>query len=150
MIIAHPPCVYMTAASACRMYPKKGVLDLDRYDKAMEAKKFFLSILNADCDKICIENPRPLKVVGLPKETQRIQPYEHGEPYSKLTYLWLRGLEPLKPTKIVSDYKPYVSCGTSRNKGNPDKAGCSRAGGASKARSKTFYGIANAFAEAWG
>lgn len=27
MIIAFPPCTYMTAASACRMYHPKGVLD---------------------------------------------------------------------------------------------------------------------------
>ena len=48
------------------------------------------------------------------------------------------------PTKILNSYKPYVSCGTSANKGNPDKAGVSRAGGAAKIRSKTFPGVANA------
>lgn len=150
LIIAFPPCTYMTAAGACRMYPTKGNIDLERYKKALEAKNFFLKLYNANCEKICIENPRPLKVVGLPKETQRIQPYEYGEPYSKLTYLWLKGLEPLKPTNILNEYKPFVSCGTSRNKGNPDKAGYSRAGGAAKSRSKTFYGVAKAMAEQWG
>lgn len=108
-------------------------------------KKF----INAFCDKVAVENPRPLKVIGLPKETQQIQPYQFGEPYSKLTYLWLRGLPPLVPTEIVSNYKPYVSCGTSRNKGNKNKAGASRKGGAAKARSKTFEGIAKAMAEQW-
>jgi hypothetical protein len=132
------------------MYPQKGVVNPERYKKAMDAKNFFMAILEAECEKICVENPRPLKIVELPKETQKIQPYEHGEPYSKLTYLWLKGLEPLKPTNILTQYKPFVSCGTSRNKGNPDKAGYSRAGGASKARSKTFRGIAKAMAEQWG
>lgn len=42
------------------------------------------------------------------------------------------------------------SCGTSRNKGNRDKAGISRKGGASKARSKSSPGIAAAMAEQWG
>lgn len=150
LIIAFPPCIYMTAAGACRMYPKKGEIDLERLEKAMDAKRFFMALLNADCERICVENPRPLKVVGLPKETQKIQPYEFGEPYSKLTLLWLKGLETLKPTNILTEYKPFVSCGTRRNKGNPDKAGYSRAGGASKARSKTFWGIAKAMAEQWG
>ena len=150
LLIAHPPCTYLSAAGACRMYPRKGVIDVARLEKAKEAKTFFMEIFSADCERIAIENPRPLKCVKLPKETQRIQPYEYGEPWSKLTYLWLKGLPPLIPTEVVSDYKPYVSCGTSRNKGNRDKAGASRAGGSQKARSRTFQGIAAAMAEQWG
>lgn len=129
LIIAHPPCTYMSNAGACRMYPQKGVVDPARLQKALEAKEFFMRLYNADCAHICIENPRPLKIVELPKETQQIQPYQFGEPYSKLTYLWLKGLPNLIPTNIVTEYKPYISCGTSRNKGNPDKAGFSRKGG---------------------
>ena len=150
LIIAHPPCTYMSNAGACRMYPHKGQIDKERFAKAMEAKEFFLKFWNADCPKIAIENPRPLKCVELPTESQRIQPYEYGEPWSKLTYLWLKGLPLLTPTNIVTEYKPYVSCGTSRNKGNKEKSGMSRAGGASKVRSKTFPGIAKAMAEQWG
>lgn len=149
LIIAHPPCTYMSAAGACRMYPQAGHIDGERFAKAMEAKRFFMDMLNAPCPRICIENPRPLKCVELPTETQRIQPYEYGEPWSKLTYLWLKGLPPLKPTKIVTGHKPYVSCGTSRNKGNPEKFGMSRRGGAQKVRSKTFPGIARAMASQW-
>lgn len=150
LIIAHPPCTYMSGAGACRMYPKAGQIDQERFAKAMEAKEFFMKILTADCQKICVENPRPLKCVELPPPSQSIQPYEYGEPWSKLTYLWLKGLPPLFPTEIVQDYKPYVSCGTSRNKGNKDKSGMSRRGGAQKVRSKTFPGIARAMAEQWG
>lgn len=69
------------------MYPHKGVIDPDRLDLAMKARSFFMEFYNAQCAHICIENPRPLKVVDLPKETQHIQPYEFGEPYSKLTLL---------------------------------------------------------------
>ena len=150
MIIAHPECTYISAAGACRMYPTKGHIDNIRLEKALKAKDFFMKILNADCKCICIENPRPLKVVNLPKESQRIQPYQFGEPWSKLTYLWLKGLPGLLPTEIIANYKPYVSCGTSRHKGNRNKAGASRAGGAAKVRSKTFLGIAAAMAEQWG
>ena len=150
LIIAHPPCTYLSNAGACRMYPTKGNIDPERYEKAMLGRDFFMKLWNADCEHIAIENPRPLKCVELPQETQRIQPYQFGEPWSKMTYLWLKNLPPLAPTQIIEDYKPYVSCGTSRNKGNPDKAGKSRAGGAQKVRSKTFPGIANAMALQWG
>lgn len=149
LIIGHPPCTYMSAAGACRMYPTKGNIDEDRLAKAMLAKRFFLTLLDAPCEHVCIENPRPLKVVGLPPQTQAIQPYQFGEPWSKLTYLWLRGLPNLEPTKILTEYRPYVSCGTSRNKGNASKAGFSRAGGASRVRSRSFPGIADAMALQW-
>ena len=150
LIIAHPPCTYMSGAGACRMYPRKGSIDEERFSKAMDAKKFFMAFYNANCPRIAIENPKPLKCVELPTESQHIQPFEYGEPWSKMTYLWLKGLPPLTPTELVADHKPYVSCGTSRNKGIEDKKGASRRGGASKVRSKTFPGIAQAMAEQWG
>lgn len=83
MIIAHPPCTYMSNAGACRMYPKKGQIDEERYAKAMKAKEFFMAFYNADCDRIAIENPIPLSVVNLPQKTQVIQPYEYGHPFTK-------------------------------------------------------------------
>lgn len=148
LLIAHPPCTYMSNAGACRMYPKKGVIDPERFKKALEAKDFFMQFYNADCPKICIENPMPLKVVGLPKETQRIQPYQFGEPWSKKTYLWLKGLPNLQPTKIV-DYKPFLPSGTGRKLGG-ESYGAAECAHESKARSKTFWGIACAMAEQWG
>lgn len=150
LIIAHPPCTYLSNAGACRLYPKKGQLNQKRYKKGLQAKAFFMKLYNADCEHICVENPIPSKVFEMPPYTQTIQPYEYGHPYSKKTCLWIKGLPELKPTKILSEYKPYVSCGTSKNKGNKDKAGFSRAGGAAKIRSKTFDGIAAAMAEQWG
>lgn len=150
MIIAHPPCTYLSNAGACRLYPRKGVIDEERYRLGLQAKDFFMKFYNADCDKICIENPIPMKIYDMPQCTQIIQPYWFGEPYSKRTCLWLKGLQPLVPTDMVTDFKPYVSCGTSANKGNPDKAGVSRAGGAQIVRSKTFWGIARALASQYG
>lgn len=100
MIIAFPPCTFLTNASAVRMRVK-GVLQQDRFEKAMKAKEFFMMFYNSDCPKVAIENPVPLKIVGLPPYTQIIQPYEHGEPYSKRTCLWLKNLPPIVPTKMV-------------------------------------------------
>lgn len=100
--------------------------------------------------KICIENPVTSKVFEMPEHTQIVQPFEYGDPFSKKTLLWEFGLNPLVPTNVLTEYKPLVSCGTSRNKGNRDKAGVSRKGGASTARSKFSPGIAAAMAEQWG
>lgn len=94
LLIAHPPCTYMSKAGARWMYPKAGQIDSRRFELAMKAKAFFFRFLNADCQRIAIENPRPLKIVQLPNPTQTIQPYEHGHPFSKATCLWLKGLPP--------------------------------------------------------
>ena len=147
LIIAHPPCTYMSKAGARWMYPTAGNISEKRYKLAMEAKKFFMTFLNCNCEHIAVENPVPLKVVELPKSTQAIQPYEYGEPYSKKTLLWLKGLPKLEPTDICENYTPYL----------PSNTGAfSRGGGGSrgvahdaKTASKTFEGIAKAMAEQW-
>lgn len=146
MIIAFPPCTFMSNAGACRMYPTKGVIDENRLKKGLEAKDFFMKFLNADCDKIAIENPRPLKIIGLPECSQMIQPYQFGEPYSKLTMLWLKGLPHLIPTNILQQWKPYIQSGTSRSRGQ--HIGEHFATGGIE-RSKTFVGIAKAMSEQW-
>lgn len=146
MIIAHPPCTYMSNAGACRMYPTKGNIDNNRLLKGLAAKEFFMKFMNADCDKIAIENPRPLKIIGLPVCNQIIQPYQFGDPFSKLTMLWLKGLNELKYTNVLKEWKPYIASGTSRNKGKT--IGQHFANGSSE-RSKTFPGIAKAMAEQW-
>lgn len=153
MIIAFPPCTYLTAAGACRMYPTKGNIDPERFAKAMEAKDFFMAFYTADCDKIAIENPRPLRVVDLPVESQRIQPYEYAEDsseyFTKMTYLWLKGLPQLTPIRVKKPEgtRPFVNAGTKRATGEPRKmVGCRHS---ALERSKTFKGVARAMALQW-
>ena len=147
MMIAHPPCTYMSKAGARWMYPTAGNLDQDRFNKAMEAKDMFLKLLNAPIKYIAVENPTPLKVVGLPKHSQAVQPYEYGHPYSKRTLLWLKNLPLLKPTEILSDYKPYLPSNTGGAKrGQKYSRGTAKN---AKESSKTFSGIAKAMAEQW-
>lgn len=86
LIIAHPPCTYLTNAGAVRMRVNGEVVK-ERYERAMQAKDFFLKFLYAKCPKIAVENPTPMKLIGLPPYTQAIQPYEYGHPYSKRTCL---------------------------------------------------------------
>ena len=149
LIIAHPPCTYLSNAGAARLYPQKGKLNMERYQKGLEAKEFFMHFYNADCSKIAIENPIPTRVFELPPYSQTIQPYEHGHPYSKKTCLWLKGLPKLTPTKQVEPICSWVSGGSKDNNGNKRK-NCGMTFRDSKTKSKTFPGIAKAMAEQWG
>ena len=153
MILAFPPCTYLSNAGACRLYPKKGQLDLERFAKGLEAKEFFLKFLNADCSRVAVENPVSSSVFEMPTHTQEIQPYEFdpdGEhPWTKKTRLWLRGdLKPLVPTSPnAKPTGPYCPAGTGRKKA--DKYGAAKRGEDAKNRAKMFPGIARAMAEQW-
>lgn len=116
IIIAFPPCTYLSNAGACRLYPQKGVLDLQRYEKGLKAKEFFMQFYNANCSKIAIENPVSSKIFMLPDYTQEIQPFQFGHPYTKKTRLWLKGLPMLVPTNIVKPISPFIPSNTSRKK----------------------------------
>ena len=140
LIIAHPPCTYLSNAGARFLYPK-GVLNEERLQKGLEAKEFFMALYNADCEKICVENPIPSKVYELPHYSQIVQPYEHGHPFKKKTCLWLKGLPLLKPTNIVEERESTKIAGNWYNKGGKDRQ---------RNRAKTFPGIAAAMAEQWG
>ena len=152
MIIAFPPCTYLSNAGACRLYPKKGQLDMERYKKGLQAKEFFLKFLNADCDRIAVENPVSSSVFEMPKHTQEIQPYQFNDdgthPYTKKTRLWLKGLPILiQTTPDCKPVGPYVPAGTGRK--NREKYGAAKRGEDAKNRAKTFHGIAKAMAEQW-
>lgn len=150
VLIAHPPCTYLSNAGAQRLFPHKGELNIDRYKKGLEAKDFFMKFYNADCDKICVENPIPTRIYDLPKYSQIIQPYWFGHPYSKKTCLWLKGLSPLTQTELITEnIISWVSGGSKDQHGNPRKNKGMKFRD-SKTKSKTFEGIANAMAEQWG
>lgn len=150
MIIGFPPCTYLSNAGACRLYPRKGELDMDRYNKGLEAKEFFMSILNADCPNVAVENPVSSKVFDMPKHTQEIQPWMFGHPFTKKTRLWLRGgLQPLTPTDIVDVLGPYVCGNTEIWKKQAASGVVYGKEKSAKHRSKTFPGIAKAMAEQW-
>ena len=150
MMIAHPPCTYLSNAGARFLYPK-GKLNEDRYELGLKAKEFFMAIYNAPINKICVENPISSKIFALPKYSQIIQPYEYGHPIQKRTCLWLKNLPILIHTNIVKPkIHSYLKSG--KNKGKPiyftESIGVSTDRG--KLRSKTFQGIAEAMANQWG
>ena len=139
MIIAFPPCTYLSNAGARHLFPG-GKLNEERYKKGLLAKELFMSIYNANCSKIAIENPTPSKIYRLPEKAQIIQPWQFGHPYSKRTQLWLKGLPQLIPTNIVEVESSCRKAGNWFNKGGKDRQ---------INRSKTFPGIAKAMADQW-
>jgi hypothetical protein len=140
LMIAHPPCTYLSNAGARFLYPK-GRLNKARLKLGREGREFFMALWNADIPMIAIENPTPSTVFNLPRYDQVIQPYEFGHPVQKRTCLWLKGLPPLRPTRIVKNPQSSKVPGNWFNKGGKDRQ---------KNRAKTFDGIAKAMASQWG
>ena len=111
LIIAHPPCTYLTVTGN-RWFniDKYGDKARERYVKRELGANFFMYFVNAQCDHIAIENPIGYMSTKYRKPDQIIQPYQYGYPARKATCLWLKGLPKLVPTKIVSyqmEYKNY-------------------------------------------
>nr|DAV17447.1 MAG TPA: hypothetical protein [Caudoviricetes sp.] len=104
----------------------------------------------ADCDRIAIEHPCGIMATAYRKPDQTIQPYMFGDPFEKKTCLWLKGLVPLQPTNIVNPPKrKEFESGKSMPAWYSELFRLPKEE-RSKARSRTFSGIANAMAEQWG
>ena len=151
MIIAHPPCTYLTVTGNrwfnIEKYGKKAI---KRYEQRKEAIQFFFRIVNANCDKIAIENPIGIMSTVWEKPTQIIQPFMFGEPFEKKTCLWLKNLPKLNSTKLVI---PPERIKFKSGKTMPEwyaKLWALPKEEREKERSKTFIGIARAMAEQWG
>lgn len=130
LIIAHPPCTMLTHSSAVAL--SKG---LHSEEDIKKARNFFMTMLNAPAPLVAVENPAPMKFIGLPRYNQIVQPYNFGHPYSKRVCLWLKNLPPLLPMRATyTTHKQWLEHCAS----NPRR------------RSKTFEGIAEAMAAQWG
>lgn len=140
MILAFPPCTYLTKAGASNLI-RNGELNTDRLDLGYQAAQFFKDIYNADCDKIVIENPVPMKRFDLPTYTQCVEPFYFGEPVTKKTYLWLKGVPYLCPTNVVKPIYTFLTYPLFKNSNGKYRQ---------KNRSKTFEGVAKAMALTWG
>lgn len=139
MMIAHPPCTYLSNAWARHLYPK-WILNEERYKKGLKWKDFFMKLYNAPIKHIAVENPLPSKIYELPPHTQVIQPYEYWHPFKKRTQLWLKNLPNLMPANIVDTKESTKNAWNWFNRWWKDRQ---------KNRSKTFPWIAKAIAEQW-
>ena len=165
LIIAFPPCTHL-AVSGAAWFEKK------RADgRQKDGIEFFAKFLNADCDRIAIENPVgiisgdyipkwfPELAVkyGFPiKPTQKIHPWMFGDNFSKTTCLWIKGLPALTPLITEQpelEWFEWIDSKTGKKKRQPKwfaDAWKLSPEERSKVRSRTFPGIANAMAEQWG
>lgn len=148
LLIAHPPCTYLSNAGANRLRVN-GMVNQERMALAVEAKAMFMAMLQCDIPKIAVENPVPGKIHGLPPYSQIVQPWMFGAPWLKRTCLWLKNLPILMATNIVVPTGKWVETtphGRATRPGEWAEKGKREA----KERSKTFPGIAAAMAEQWG
>ncbi len=142
LVIAHPPCTYLTVAANKWMKPEYRDRFPDRQRQREEAFEFFMRLYNAPVGKVAVENPIGVVSSMFRKPDQVLQPYQFGHPERKATCLWLRGLPKLTPTNIV----PLPEKRSEAHKmhylpPSPDRW---------KLRSVTYQGIAQAMADQWG
>ena len=139
MIIAFPPCTHLAVSGAAHFVKK-------RADGRQQAGiDFFMEFTRLECPIVAIENPVGIMSRIYRKPDQIIQPYYFGNPESKATCLWLKGLPFLKHTNIVQlPARGYWDNQTAsgQNKLTPSP-------GRAKERSKTYPGIAQAMANQW-
>jgi len=137
LMIAHPPCTYLANSGVWLLHRNSS-----RWKKMEEAIEFFLTLWNAPIPHVCIENPIPHRyaIEKIGRYTQKIQPWQFGEPYSKATCLWLKNLPPLISTCIVAD-RPKIRQYVIQEPPSPARW---------KNRSRTLPGIAEAMASQWG
>ena len=149
MIIAFPPCTDLCVSGA-RHFAKK-----QADGRQQRSIDFFMKFVNADCDKIAIENPIGIMSTKYRKPDQIIQPWQFGDKYSKSTCLWLKNLPLLVPTKIVEKGEFIEFIDKNGKKKRQAKwyyealRNSKNAAERAKIRSKTFPGIANAMATQW-
>lgn len=137
LMIAHPPCTYISNMSNCRIHEpgRKAARDA--------GMQFFMHFTRMAIPRIAIENPRGLPERAYRKADQIIQPWQFGHQASKATCLWLKNLPQLTATHVV---KPLRKWDGKRWRTWIDNFGSSNA----KQRSITFEGIAQAMAQQWG
>lgn len=109
LVIAHPPCTYLTKVGAVHMW-KDGQLNRERYANMLRARRFFLSCLDAQANFVVIENPQPMALAKLPRADHFADPSWFGDRYTKKTLFWTKTLPPLVPTLINTQASQLVHC----------------------------------------
>jgi len=151
LMIAHPPCTYLTVTGNKWMKDEYKDRFPTRQQDRKDGIEFFIKLANADIPKIAIENPIGIMSTNWRKPDQIIQPWHYGHEATKSTCLWLKGLALLKPTNIVGkgEFVTFKS-GKRMTKWYVDAANAKTPSERAKIRNKTFQGIADAMANQWG
>ena len=156
-MVAHPPCTYLALSGNRWLYNEDGSKNEERWEKQKQALDFVRKLLNAPIKHIALENPISVISSQIRKPNQIVQPYMFGDKAQKSTCLWLKNLPLLKPTNIVDkgEFFEWIDGKTGKKKKQPlwfyealQKAKSPEE--RRTLRSKTFKGMAQAFAEQWG
>lgn len=150
MIIAHPPCTRLCNTGQRWLYYGTEEYRENKRKEQKEAIDFFMQFVNADCDKIAIENPRGIMSTIYKQPDCTYNPYDfEDETECKTTCLWLKNLNPLKPTRKIALPKEERTQGIWKAQFNNKQLAWNDPQTA-KLRSKTPIGVAKAMAEQWG
>lgn len=150
LMIAHPPCTYLTCAGNKWFLPKYKSRFPNRAEQRELAVKFFLALTYTKIPKTAIENPIGIMSSRFRKPDQIIHPYEFGHPVMKATALWLKNLPPLQPTNLVEPELHRFASGNVQSRWHTETGHIADKAERARARSCTFAGIAEAMAEQWG
>ena len=146
LMIAHPPCTYLTVSANKWMKPEYAARFPGRAGMRERAVDFFMLLIEAPIKKIAVENPIGIMSTRFRKPDQVIQPWMFGHGETKATCLWLKGLPKLAATHRKEDLFSLEEP-TGREQRlhflPPSKDRW-------KERSRTFSGIAEAMADQWG
>ena len=163
LMVAHPPCTFLTGSGVQWLSnPEDKALPFEerrphpkyqnRRQDMLDSVEFVKALYNADIKHIAIENPVGLLSSRWRKPDQIVQPYMFGDEATKTTCLWLKNLPLLLPTNIVGKGERTVfASGKSHPKWYADALKNAKTKEERQTlRSKTFEGMAQAFAEQWG
>jgi hypothetical protein len=157
LMVAHPPCTFLSVSGARHLYNKDGTANRERYENQYKALEFVKKLMDADIPRIAIENPVSVISTKIRKPDQIVQPWMFGDSASKTTCLWLKNLPKLVATNVVDkgEFKEWVDKKSGKvkrqatwyydaliNAKSPEER--------RSLRSKTFKGIAQAIASQWG
>ena len=157
LMVAHPPCTYLALSGNRWLYNEDGSKNEERWEKQKQALDFVRKLLNAPIKHIALENPISVISSKIRKPNQIVQPYMFGDKAQKSTCLWLKNLPLLKPTNIVDkgEFFEWIDSKTGKKKKQPQwyydaMRFATTPEQRRSLRSKTFQGMAQAFAEQWG
>jgi hypothetical protein len=146
LMVAHPPCTFLTVAANKWMKPEFADRFPDRPQQRKEAVNFFMAMINAPIPQIAVENPIGVISSRYRKPDQVVQPWMFGHGETKATCLWLKGLPRLIPTHIDGDLFAAETPPEREQRLHNLPPSPTRW----MERSKTFQGIADAMATQWG
>ena len=150
LVIAHPPCTYLTVTGNRWFGKQYGNSALSRYLDRLNAIEFFMTFVFCSAKRVAIENPVGIMSSVYRAPDQTIEPYQFGDHARKKTCLWLKHLPALKPTNIVEPKLKYYTSHDGRTKSFSADYGVGYQTPHSERRSKTYPGIVRAMAEQWG